>query len=106
MKQRDRDFWEKQANDLIESLGAKLVDEWYPWRLETKAGTLILLVQAHKGRKIGGPGTVFTRFDSPPDARELVDCNPYSGKWNHHYFDGWTMENSLADLQYWLRKVL
>lgn len=29
---------------------------------------------------------VHTRFDRPSLARDHVDCNPHSGKWNHHCF--------------------
>jgi hypothetical protein len=53
-----------------------------------------------------GLGTVFTRFDDPKTARQLVDCNRFSGKWNHHYFDGWTVETAINDLSVWLKKVL
>jgi hypothetical protein len=102
VRKRDQRQFRIQADALIESLGAKPVDEWYPWRLKTKAGPLSLRVDEEVASVIG---TVFTRFDSPPDAEELVDCNPYSGKWNHHYFDGWTVESALRDLSHQLRKV-
>jgi hypothetical protein len=105
MRQHKRNQWEKRANALIESLGAEPVDEWYPWRLKTKVGMLSLLVRANELRN-HGPGTVFTRFDSPPDAKEVVDCNPHSGKWNHHYFDAWTGPNALADLEQLLRSIM
>jgi hypothetical protein len=52
------------------------------------------------------PGTVFTCFDDPAAARQLVDCNRFSGKWNHHYFDGWDTKTALADLSIQLEKVL
>lgn len=105
MKKHNREKWAKRANALIESLGAEPVDDHYPWRLETKAGMLSLRVEANALRN-HGPGTVFTRFDSPPDAKYLIDCNPYSGKWNHHFFDGWTVEEALAALEHSLRHVL
>ena len=103
MRKRDQKQFRIQANILIESLGAKPVDEWYPWRLETKAGPLSIRVDEEVASVIG---TVYARFDSPLDGKELVDCNPHSGKWNRHYFDGWTVESALADLEFWLRKVL
>jgi hypothetical protein len=108
MRKSERARWAKRANALIESFGATLVDEWYPWRLETRAGPLVLLVEAHDSHKIGGPGAVFTRFEGPSlaPAKELVDCNPHSGKWNHHYFDGWTAESALMDLAHRLRSVV
>jgi len=106
MRQRDRHRWAKRANALIESLGAEPVDEWYPWRLKTKVGMLSLLVEAHETHHLGGPGTVFTRFDSPPDAKQVVNCNPHSGKWNHHYYQSWTGPNALANLEQLLRSII
>lgn len=105
MRQRDRNRWAKQANALIKSLGAEPVDDHYPWRLETEVGMLSLKVEANELRN-HGPGTVFTRFDNPQGAKFLTDCNPHSGKWNHHFFDGWTVEEALAALEHCLRYVL
>lgn len=28
--------------------------------------------------------SIFMRFDDPQSAKQVVDCNPYSGKWNIH----------------------
>ena len=36
-----------------------------------------------------------------PDA-----VNPYSGKWNHHYFGDWSPDTAAFDLERQLRKVL
>jgi len=106
MRQRERNRWAKQANELIESLGAKPVDEWYPWRLETKAGKLSLRVEAHGKSQLDGLGIVFTRFDSPPDAKAVVDCNPHSGKWNHHYFKELTGPRALENLKLLLENIV
>jgi hypothetical protein len=54
----------------------------------------------------GEVGTVFSRFDNPQAALQLVDCNRFSGKWNFHYFTGWTVETAIADLASQLRRVL
>jgi len=105
MRQRDRNKWAKRANDLIESLGAEPVDDHYTWRLKTKAGMLSLRVEANPLRN-HGPGTVFTRFDNPPDAKAVVDCNPHSGKWNHHYLAQWTGPQALADLKLLLENIV
>ncbi|MGO8744665.1 MAG: hypothetical protein ACLQNE_01625 [Thermoguttaceae bacterium] len=72
--------------------------------METKAGRLLLSVDANQRL---GLGTVFTCFDDPKVARALVpDCNRFSGKWNHHYFDGWTVEGALADLEFQLKRIV
>lgn len=105
MRKPERERWAKQANDLIEGLGAEPGDESYPWRLKTKVGMLSLRVEANVLRN-DGPGTVFTRFDSPSDAEQVVDCNPYSGKWNHHYFDMWTGPQAIGDLKLLLENII
>lgn len=102
MRKRDQKQFQIQANTLIERLGAKPLTGWYFWRLETKVGPLLLWVDDERVLEIG---TVFTRFDNPLDANELVNCNPYSGKWNHTY-NGGTVEDALEHLEYTLRKVL
>ena len=104
MRRKERQRFVKKAIALLLSLGARQDDgEPYRFTLETKAGCLRLHPDEHR---ITGLGTVFTRFDDPQAARQLVECNPYSGKWNFHFFDGWTVETALADLTYRLRKVL
>ena len=71
--------------------------------LQTKAGKLLL--HPDENDTIG-LGTVFTCFDDPQAARQLVDCNRFSGKWNFHYFDGWTVETAMDDLSAQLKGVL
>ncbi len=49
----------------------------YAWEVETLAGTY----RIHDyGDWIAG------RFEDPAEGKKLVDCNPYSGKWNFHTF--------------------
>jgi hypothetical protein len=88
---------------MIGRLGGVRSDGIYQWELATRYGRLDLTVRENRCE---GPGTVFTRFDDPSTAHRHLDCNPYSGKWNHHYFDGWTVEAAIADLEHRLRSVL
>jgi hypothetical protein len=53
-----------------------------------------------------GLGTVFARFDDPEIARQMVDCNRFSGKRNFHFVDGWTVEAAIYDLLTRLRMVM
>ena len=105
MRKKERERFLKKATQLIVSFGAELHgdDEFI---LQTKAGKLTL--HPTQNADTDGPGTVFARFDNPKAARALLpDCNPCSGKWNHHYFgDGWTVESALDDLAFQLRRVV
>ncbi len=98
-KQRER-FLAK-AKALLLDLGAVLEGEEYI--LQTSVGGLKLHPTENMSE---GLGTVFTRFDDPKAARRLVDCNQFSGKWNHHFFSGWTVETAIEELVFQLRRVM
>jgi hypothetical protein len=100
MRKKERERFVKKATQLLLDLGAEQVGD--DFTLQTKAGKLALHVTENM---TDGPGTVFGRFDDPKAARGIVDCNPHSGKWNHHFFAG-TVEAAIENLTYWLRKVL
>ena len=72
-----------RAKELLLRLAAQQEEDEFV--LETRVGRLRLHPSVHQEE---GLGTVFGRFDAPEKARQLVDCNRFSGKWNHHYFDG------------------
>lgn len=107
MNKHEQERFVKEANALIENLGGTISfrNEQVSWRLETKVGSLLLWVEVQDWRQIDGPGMVFTRFDNPMNAKKLVDCNPFSGKWNHYFFDGWTVKDALEHLDFELRKI-
>jgi hypothetical protein len=86
---------------MLLDLGAEPLD--YEFVLQTKAGRLKLHPTENHAE---GLGTVFTRFDNPEVARQLVNCNPFSGKWNFHFFDGWTVDAAIQELAFQLNKVL
>ena len=101
MRQRDKDRFVKKANKLVEDMGGVRGDRG--WTMVTKFGELRLNVAENYG---SGPGTVFTRFEHPKRAVKTVDCNPFSGKWNHHYFDPWSVNDALANLKLLLGRVV
>jgi hypothetical protein len=75
----------------LESIGTRSSD-FYDLELDTPAGLLRLTVYEN---------WVATRFDDVKLATALTKkigrpCNPYSGKWNFHYFDG-TIESLNPD---------
>jgi len=96
-----------QVEEWLLSIGAKRTpDALNLFSLDTKAGRLG--ITPRENIVAGGPGCVFCRFDDPDAAQEILGiraCNPYSGKWNHHYFDPWTLEAALKDLKYWFRNI-
>lgn len=80
----------------------------YQYTLETRAGTLRVSVHPNSAR-IGA--WVATLFEEHHRATELLgqgfigDPNPYTGKWNHHFFDdALTLEESIAEAEAHLRR--
>jgi len=98
-KQRQR-FIARVAAMLLD-MGAEPRD--YEFALQTKAGLLKLHPTENQ---VEGLGTVFSRFEDPKAAKELVNCNPFSGKWNFHFFAGWSVESALEELAFQLRRIL
>ena len=103
MRERDRRRFVRLCNDLIARMGGVRSHGLYQWELPTRYGRLGLTTRQDGCQ---GPGTVFTRFDEPHRVDRQINANPYSGKWNHHYFDGWTVEAAFADFECRLRSVL
>ena len=101
MTKKQRQVFLAKAKELLLSLGASQKGD--DFTLQTKVGALTIHPDSNDTI---GLGTVFTRFDDPQAARQLVDCNRFNGKWNHHYFDGWTVETAIDDLSSRLKKVL
>lgn len=98
---RQRQQFIARVTALLLDLGAEPLD--YEFILETKAGRLKLHPTENM---VEGLGTLFGRFDDPQAARQMVACNPFSGKWNFHFFSGWTVESALHEITFQLRKVL
>ena len=98
-KQRER--FVANAKALLLGLAARQKEDEFI--MQTRVGRLTLHPVEHGKEELG---TVFARFEDPEAAHEIVDCNPFSGKWNHHYFGGWTVETAISDLSAQLRMVL
>jgi hypothetical protein len=103
-KQETRSQEEFRAgfDDLMQRMGAVPSEGMYDWTIATPAGPLGLAC----GR-FDPPGsrTIFGRFDDPKGAARVAWVNPYSGKWNHHYF-GQDNREYLEDFERQLRGVL
>ena len=73
MRKSERQRFVRKVTELLLSLGAKQDDgETYRFTLQTKAGVLHLHPDESQTT---GLGTLFTRFDNPQAARQIVDCN-------------------------------
>ena len=113
-----RELFTKEVDTLLHRLGAKSDPTWnYPWphyKIETEAGPLGLsvhndLYMADKEWAKGGLAPwVSGRFENVKAARKVVDSNPFTGKWNHHYWHNWTddFQQGFDLLEYELRRII
>jgi hypothetical protein len=100
---KDRTQFIKNVSTFLIKMGAVKNDE--RWELQTNFGLLSLFIdETHYKHAIG---TVFTRFAEPARAKEVC-CNPYSGKWNHHYFDAekWSAASALENFMFQILSIL
>lgn len=71
---------------LMEMGASKIEDSTHPgahFVLITKVGALQLFPgMVYKDMKREKTLGYYSRFDNQDEAKKLVDCNPYSGKWN------------------------
>jgi len=73
-----KDRYQAGAKRIIEEMGgAHRAPGGYEYDLMTDYGHLRVGIHDN---------WVATRFERPSLAREGTDCNPHSGKWNHHCF--------------------
>ena len=95
-----REQFEREAGRLLKSLGAveqRSSNPWPQYTLNTPAGELRLSIHTdlwlcdQPWFKGGGWPWVAGRFEDVKAATELTrgESNPYSGKWNHHYWHNW-----------------
>jgi hypothetical protein len=101
MTKKPRQLFLAKVKILLLDLGAEQHDDEFV--LETKAGRLTIYPTADQR---AGLGTVLARFEDPHAAQKLVDCNRFSGRWQHHYSDAWAVETAIDNLSAWLGKVL
>jgi hypothetical protein len=103
----ERQQFYQEAIALLRELGAtdNPATDVYDYSIETKVGTLRLVVSLSD--YTGSLGTVFGRFRNPEKAAKIVDCNPYSGKWNFHFFavEGWDTDTALLHFRQCIGKI-
>lgn len=97
----------KEARELIIRLGGQPSADLRDYCLLTRYGELRLSVYDHVGSRVSGPGWVAACFENTKQSfADDLQVNTYSGKWNHHYFAPWTVDEALADLEWQLKRVL
>lgn len=105
----------KKLSELVRSFGP-LPSSWFDrtdadMSLATKFGILHVTISPN----VANPGaSVFMRFEDPKCAHEglcetfpngcVGNCNPYSGKWNDHFFDE-TAAVALGEVRRKLQRV-
>lgn len=117
----ERRRFAKSVIELMTALGAeRLPDDWcLAWQISTPIGVLRLSVHKEPSRGDDYDPSVFGRFEDVAAAKAAgrqvdglsVDLcggnlNPYSGKWNHHYWGAWTAADALVHFERNLRRVL
>jgi hypothetical protein len=83
----------REITALFAAEGAVKVDDvFHTLELQTIVGVLQIRVD-------GDWLTVFGRFVDIEAAREIVDINPHSGKWNHHYAHWMSVPDAVENLK-------
>jgi len=88
---KHKDFNNRVAGYLAK-VGTRLPDSSFGtqmFSLKTKVGELLVTldtVRDFNGRSSKAVISLYGRFIDPDRAKHLVDCNPYSGKWNWHWY--------------------
>ena len=97
----ERERFAREAEKTLRDYGAVVTELHRPGEyslLTQRFGRLKLWLFPGSDRRI--LGQVFGRFVEP-DRAEALHCNPFSGKWNHHYFHE-TPTEALEDMRGWL----
>lgn len=80
------------------------------FRADTKAGPYTFRIYGPKAgepRKLSTSVWVAGRFEFPERARELgIDCNPYSGKWNHHFLTRGIIDDAHEEFRWQISRYL
>lgn len=126
-KKQLHNYWLQELDKELIKLGGKLNIEYMggsPPRanyvFQTKVGELVLHPDVPfrlvPKQRLTYYLTLFGRFDKEKEAKKLVDCNPFSGKWNFHYgeventkdaeMDKPLIDNTIFDIVRQIKKVL
>ena len=98
----------KACEVIIEAGGRSEPDDTglYSWVVDTKCGPLYLHVSESTGSGIGFVAGRFLYPDRGVAVLGTDTLNRHSGKWNHHYFIPWSVDQAVADFERSLKQVL
>jgi hypothetical protein len=112
LKKSERNRFVKEATALIQRYGGEIGEEIHrnsvdndlrsSLTMHTRFGPLDLNVTTNSTE---GPGTVFARFKYARLAKQGAGASYPSGKWNHHYFGDFTVEQALDDIEDQLKLI-
>lgn len=110
-RKAERMQFQKQTAELIVELGGTPDPQWNPqnkdesphYVLKTSVGILRLTVSNHDYPP--SLGTLFGQFDDVDRLPSWLGVGS-NGKWNHHLFTNWTLENWLTYLRSALTQLL
>src|SRR5690242_18111188 len=97
---RDRERFAKRIRELLTDCGARPGDGMYEWEFTTPHGLILFSVVESSGNDLAW---IAGRFDNV-ESGKAFGANPYSGKWNHHYF-GANVQTAIDDFAWQLRRV-
>lgn len=79
------------------------------YQVETKAGTLNVMIGNNREDKNPDFLTIFCKFDEPEKAAKLLPndmrLNQHSGKWNYHYGKKVALRDALVDFEHALNMI-
>lgn len=71
----------QEIADILQEHGGKPSVGWHDYTIQSKCGPLNVKIDINPGDEVA---TVFCRFGNVESARQIVRCNPHTGKWNFH----------------------
>jgi len=80
----------KAVEKMAKKIGAEPIENSvlsYKFKVDTKVGPYMFGLHHNRDEKRVKVYSIFGRFDDVDKAKEVCDCNPYSGKHNFHYFN-------------------
>lgn len=103
IRKSEREKFKQGALALLQRYGAVPSDHCRDWQLASRYGSLFATVYSDSETSLGWVACCFP--DLPAETANYIGANPYSGKWNHHYFDC-AAEDALRDLAARFRSVM